>query len=99
MGKRENIVETYLDKQVVGLGGLTRKYTSPGQAGVADRLVLLPGGRIVFVEVKSMTGKERPGQTRERARMLGLGFEAIVVEGKFSVDLMVAKINRGIPLC
>lgn len=42
MGVRENKVEKYLDKQITELGGLTRKWTSPGRDGVPDRICIVP---------------------------------------------------------
>lgn len=100
MGKRENKVETYLDEQVQEqLDGLTRKYESPNCPGVADRLVILKGGRIIFVELKTITGKESPLQVRERTRMLALGCEAVVLSGKTDVDLFIIQVLNDMPLC
>ena len=42
MGNRENKVEKYLDEQVTLLGGLTRKWVSPGVDGVPDRIAVIP---------------------------------------------------------
>lgn len=42
MGVRENKVEKYLDEQVTKLGGITRKWVSPGRDGVPDRIVIKP---------------------------------------------------------
>lgn len=50
-------IEAYLKDQVKKNGGLALKFVSPGYNGVPDRLVLLPDGAVVFVEVKSATGK------------------------------------------
>lgn len=58
---REKDVEQHLIDQAERQGGTAIKLTSPGRAGLPDRIVMLPGGRIAFVEVK------RPGQ---RARPL-----------------------------
>ena len=51
MGVRENKVEKYLDAEVNRLGGITRKWVSPGRDGVPDRIIIL-NGHICFVEVK-----------------------------------------------
>ena len=50
---REKIIEEKLTKTVKQNGGVCWKFTSPGMAGVPDRIVLMPGGRIAFVEVKA----------------------------------------------
>lgn len=53
----EKSVERYLTDGVKKLGGMCLKFVSPSTAGVPDRLILLPEGRVVFVEVKSSVGK------------------------------------------
>ena len=47
----EKTIEAALVRRVAKLGGLCEKFVSPGRRSVPDRLVTLPGGRIVFVEV------------------------------------------------
>ena len=59
---REKIIEEKLTKAVKQNGGVCWKFTSPGTAGVPDRIVLMPGGRIAFVEVKAPGEKPRPLQ-------------------------------------
>jgi hypothetical protein len=54
---KERDVEVYLREKVKAAGGKAYKWVSPGNAGVPDRIVILPGGRIAFVELKS------PGKT------------------------------------
>ena len=54
---RERSVEQHLSRRVQAMGGRSFKWTSPGQAGVPDRLVFLPGGIVGAIELK------RPGQT------------------------------------
>lgn len=51
--EREKDTEPYLCEQVRQLGGRAYKFISPGCAGVPDRIVILPGGHIFFVETKS----------------------------------------------
>jgi len=50
---RERDIEAYLRDQIKRLGGIAYKFVSPGNAGVPDRLVLLPGAGVVFVELKA----------------------------------------------
>ena len=52
MTKLEKDIETKLRKAVEAVEGKCLKWVCPGWAGVPDRIVLLPGGRIIFVEVK-----------------------------------------------
>lgn len=75
----EKTVEAALVKRVKELGGIAYKWTSPGRTGVPDRIVMIPGGKIIFVELKSPTGKLTPRQAREHETIRGLGFEVIVI--------------------
>ena len=57
---REKETEAKLVKAVRKLGGLAPKFVSPGLDGVPDRLILLPGGKIAFIELKAENRKMRP---------------------------------------
>lgn len=92
MSSQERTIESYLHTQIVKMAGVTRKYTSPGFVGVADRICFLPGGVMFLVEVKTMNGKESLPQKRERKRMIGLGFNAVVVHSKRDVDCFINSI-------
>ncbi|ECS0227396.1 VRR-NUC domain-containing protein, partial [Salmonella enterica] len=50
---RENLIEKHLVTEVKKAGGIAYKFVSPGRRSVPDRIVLLPGGRLVFVECKA----------------------------------------------
>lgn len=69
----EKATEAYLRDEVRKLGGTAYKFVSPGQAGVPDRIVVLPGGRIFFVEVKSEGEKSSNNQKRQQNRLRSLG--------------------------
>lgn len=71
---RESTVEAKLVKAVKSLGGLAPKFVSPGLDGVPDRLVLLPGGKIAFIELKAEGKKLRPLQVRRKRQLESLGF-------------------------
>lgn len=92
MGKQENAVENLLCREVMRLGGVTRKYKS--QPGVADRLCFLPYGILYLAEVKTYNGKESPLQVRERNRMTGLGFRSRVVYGEESVMNLIDEMKE-----
>lgn len=74
MESREAEIEAALRRCVERLGGLCLKWTCPGHSGVPDRIVLLPGGLVYFVELKRPSGRLRPLQKWWRDRLLGLGF-------------------------
>tara|TARA_R110000764_G_C10754104_1_gene352671 strand:+ start:134 stop:421 length:288 start_codon:yes stop_codon:yes gene_type:complete len=85
MGTRENRVEKYLDSEVTKLGGLTRKWVSPGRDGVPDRIVILDGV-IWFVEVKTIDGRTSEAQKREHQRLSIVGANVTTVYGESGVD-------------
>ena len=77
---REKTVESKLSSAVKAKGGLAVKFTSPGFNGMPDRLVMFPGGRIAFVEVKAPGETPRPLQ-RSRHRLLRrMGFKVYVLD-------------------
>ena len=78
----EKEIEAELVKRIKGMGGVAYKFTSPNRRSVPDRLVLLPGGRIVFVECKRPGGKVTGLQAREHERLRALGFDVVVVDNK-----------------
>lgn len=88
MGARENKVEKYLDSEVKKLGGLTRKFTSPGRDGVPDRIVIIDG-KVWFIEVKTSDGILSPTQIRERDRLRGAGANVHTVYGEDEVDQFI----------
>ena len=62
------------------MGGLALKFISPGYDGVPDRIVLFPGGRIAFVEVKAPGKTLRPLQVRRKRQLESLGFKVYVLD-------------------
>lgn len=78
---REKFVEQKLVKAVKERGGLAPKFTSPGFDGFPDRIVLLPNGRMAFVEMKAPGQKPRPLQQLRIRQLKALGFRVYVVDG------------------
>ena len=78
---RESAVEGRLTEMLRERSALCLKFVSPGNPGVPDRIVLLPGGRVVFVEVKAQGGQLGALQERQIARMRGLGADVRVLKG------------------
>ena len=83
---RERDIEAYLRGRVKALGGVAYKFVSPGYAGVADRLVLLPGGVVWFIEVKAPGGRLSPLQMLFGRRMQEMGMNYRVIWSKEDVD-------------
>lgn len=87
---RESQIEAYLVRLVLALGGLALKWVSPGRPGVPDRIVFLPGARLLFVEVKAADGRVSPVQSRLFAWLARLGFPVHVVRSTADVDALLA---------
>jgi len=77
---REKIIESKLVKAVKEKGGIAPKFVSPGLDGVPDRLVLLPGGKIAFIELKATGKKLRPLQGRRKRQLEKLGFSVYCID-------------------
>lgn len=85
----EKVIEAYLSRRVKELGGLCVKMTAYVDAGYPDRLVLLPGGVAIWVEVKSKGEKPRLLQRVRMKRLLKLGFAVHVVDSRETVDAIL----------
>ena len=70
----EKKTECKLKSAVKNMGGIAFKFTAPGINGVPDRLVLLPHGKIAFIELKAPGRKMRPLQVRRKRQLERLGF-------------------------
>ena len=74
-------------------GVLCYKFVSPGHAGVPDRMFILPGGKVFFIEFKRMGGKATPLQLREIERLHSQGVDVAIVdnviEGQYHIDKML----------
>lgn len=77
----EREIEKILVSEVKALGGRAYKFTSPGNDGVPDRMVCLPGGRICFVELKSEVGRLTPLQRTQITRLRELGQRVFIIRG------------------
>ncbi len=79
---RESAIEKRLATEAKKRGGLAVKFVSPGLDGVPDRLVLFPGGRLAFVELKAPGKKMRPLQIKRAKQLTGLGFRVYCVDSR-----------------
>lgn len=77
---REKSTETKLVKAVKEKSGLAPKFISPGLDGVPDRLVLLPEGKIAFIELKAEGKKLRPLQVKRKRQLESLGFSVYCID-------------------
>ena len=87
----EKEIEAHLRDSVRSLGGLCLKFVTPGFTGVPDRLVLLPGGNLCFVETKRPGQRERQRQSFVQRMLRKLGFTVFSsVDGWARVDDVLA---------
>jgi hypothetical protein len=84
---RESSIEKYLVSSVKTLGGISIKLIS--RIGLPDRLVILPGGIYLFVELKTATGKISPLQAYWRRLLIKLGCKHYIVRSKDEVYLVL----------
>lgn len=78
---RESQIEERMGRMIKKRGGLYYKFVSPGNPGVPDRLIILPGGKVVFVELKAEDGKLSSLQRYQIDRMRAQGADVRKVRG------------------
>ena len=89
----EKNIEQKLVKAVKALGGLPLKFVSPCFDGMPDRLILLPGGKIAFVEVKAPGKKPRPLQLARHKLLRDLGFKVYVLDSLAGIKKIVSDMG------
>ena len=94
----ESDIEKHLCKRVKSeLHGWALKFVSPGQNGVPDRVILVPKGRIYFVETKAPGKKLRKLQEYVCCLIKQLGFKVLRIDTKAKVDAFISEVqNNGI---
>lgn len=91
---REKAIEQKLTAAVKAKGGIALKLTSPGFDGVPDRLVLLPHGKIGFVELKAPGRKPRTIQIKRMAQLMKLGFKVFVIDRPEQIGGVISEIEK-----
>ena len=90
----EKNIERYLVARVYDLGGHALKYTNPYETGYPDRLVLLPEGKLFWVELKSHGQKPRKLQEKRMAELRELGQRVYTADSKEDVDEILDKETK-----
>jgi len=91
----EKATEKYLRDEIKRIGGEAYKFVSPGNAGVPDRLICLPGGRVVFAELKSEGKHSTVLQKLQQKRLRQLGFTVYSdIDTKQKVDELAKEIRK-----
>ena len=89
----EKEVEKKLVTAIQLMDGVAVKFVSPGFAGMPDRLVLLPGGRMAFVEVKRPGEQPRPLQKARHRMLQRLGFKVYVLDSVEKIGGIIDEIR------
>jgi hypothetical protein len=92
---REKVIEQKLVQAVKAIGGICPKLISPGFDGMPDRLVLLPGGKLSFVEVKRPGTKPRPLQEARHELLRRLGYKVYVLNDAKQIKNIFEEIENG----
>lgn len=89
----ERQVEKALVSAIKKAGGIAPKLTSPGTAGMPDRLIILPEGKVCFVELKAPGQQPRPIQKRQMARLTDLGCMVRTIDHPNQIQDLINEIR------
>ena len=92
---REATIEARLVREVRRLGGLCYKFTSPGNPVVPDRIVILPDGRTIYVELTTEIGRLSKRQTWQREELPTRGADVRVLKGLDQVKEFLDEVRAG----
>ena len=91
----EKDLERWLGRELKKLGCIYMKFVSPGNDGVPDRIIVMPGGEVLCVELKSETGRLSHTQAFQIARLRQKGAKVLLVSSKADARdlLMLAEMK------
>lgn len=90
----EREIERKLVSRTKAMCGIAPKFTSPGFDGMPDRLILLPGGRMAFAELKAPGKKPRPLQETRHKLLRRLGFKVYVIDSVEQIGSVLSEIEE-----
>ena len=90
----EKKIEQKLVREVKKKGGIAPKWVSPGFAGIPDRIVLLPKGKIAFFEVKAPGEVPRPLQKARHRLLKKLGFKVYVLDDEKDIPEILKEVEE-----
>lgn len=90
---RESNLENYFNQRIADSGGTARKFVSPGNPGMPDRICFFPNGFTCYVELKAPGKKPSDTQIAEMRKLEALGFYVAVADSYAAIDFVVARIR------
>ena len=90
---REKTIEAKLIKAAKSMGGIALKFVSPGCDGMPDRLVLLPHGKLAFIELKAPGRRPRPLQEKRKRQLEALGFSVFCIDNIEQIGGIIDEIQ------
>jgi len=90
---RESKLERWFAERILTKGGVCLKWVSPGASGVPDRIVLMPKGRLIFIEFKADVGKLTERQQMWRSVLIGLGFSHMVITSEAAAKSLLRELD------
>lgn len=89
---KESAIEAWMVRAIRSRGGLCYKWVSPGTTGVPDRIVILPGGRTIYVELKTEVGRLSEIQKNIHAELRNRGADVRTLYGLDQVKAFVEEV-------
>lgn len=90
----EKNIEQKLRKAVKTKGGMALKFVSPNMNGVPDRIVLMPKGKIAFVELKAPKQRMRNLQIKRKKQIEELGFKVYCIDSEEQIGGFIDEIIK-----
>lgn len=90
---REKQIEQKLAQAVRKSGGMCLKFVSSNFDGMQDRLILFPGGKIAFAELKAPGKKPRPLQIARHKVLMKLGFRVYIIDSVEQIGVILDEIQ------
>jgi hypothetical protein len=92
----EKLIESKLRKGVKSMGGLAAKLICPFITGWPDRTVLMPGGKLWFVELKTTGKKPDERQKIVRKEIMSFGFNYRVVDSEAALKEFLKELSYAV---
>lgn len=85
----EKLLEKKLSKEVTKAGGLSFKFWAMSHSGLPDRIILIPGGKIFFIEVKSTGEKPTKIQVFVHNKLRKMGFVVLIIDSSEQIKKFI----------